>query len=152
MRAAALTTVLTGAAAAVGSAGTDPGSDWYAGLEKPRWQPPGYAFPLVWTPLYGLIAWGTGRMVDRAAPSDRGELLALTGADLALNAGWCWAFFKKQSPAAGLATIALLDVLNVLLVREAAARDKRAGAALVPYALWTGFATALNGSIWRRNR
>jgi benzodiazapine receptor len=37
-------------------------------------------------------------------------------------------------------------------VREAAARDKRAGAALVPYALWTGFATALNGSIWRRNR
>lgn len=152
MRAAAVTSVLTGAAAAVGGAGTDPGSDWYTALDKPRWQPPGYAFPLVWTPLYGMIAWGTGRMVDKAADRDRARLLALTATDLAVNAGWCWAFFKKQSPATGLATIALLDVLNVVLVREAAARDKRAGAALVPYALWTGFATALNGSIWRRNR
>ena len=34
----------------------------------------------------------------------------------------------------------------------AASRDAKAGAALVPYALWTGFATALNASIWRRNR
>jgi tryptophan-rich sensory protein len=41
---------------------------------------------------------------------------------------------------------------TVILVREAAARDKAAGAALLPYAVWTGFATALNASIWRRNR
>ncbi|HLN75602.1 MAG TPA: TspO/MBR family protein [Nocardioidaceae bacterium] len=152
MRTKALTAVMTGAAAAVGSAGTDPRSAWYTGLDKPSWQPPGYLFPLVWTPLYGLIAWGTGRMIDRATPQDRARLVALTGADLAVNAGWCWAFFKKESPASGLAAIALLDALNVVLVREAAARDKAAGAALLPYAVWTGFATALNASIWRRNR
>lgn len=152
MRTQLATAVLTGAAAAVGAAGTDPQSRWYVGLEKPAWQPPGYAFPLVWTPLYGLIAWGTGRMVDKATPQDRGRLLALTAADLAVNAGWCWAFFKRQSPAAGLAAIAVLDALNLALVRQAAARDRRAAAALLPYALWTGFATALNASIWRRNR
>src|SRR5512144_1051470 len=152
MRATAVTSVFTGAAAVAGSVGTDPGSTWYLGLDKPRWQPPGYLFPLVWTPLYGLIAWGTGRMIDRATPQDRARLVALTGADLAINAGWCWAFFKRESPASGLAAIALLDVLNVVLVREAAARDKGAGAALLPYAVWTGFATALNASIWRRNR
>src|SRR5512142_3079444 len=152
MRPTAVTTVLTGAAAVAGSVGTDPGSGWYLKLDKPRWQPPGYAFPLVWTPLYGLIAWGTGRMVDKADPQDRSRLLALTGANLAVNAGWCWAFFKHQSPSGGLASIALLDVLNLVLVREAATRDKKAGAALLPYVLWTGFATALNASIWRRNR
>ncbi len=152
MRATAVTTVLAGAAAAAGSLGTTPGSTWYRGLDKPRWQPPGYAFPLVWTPLYGLIAWGTGRMVDRADATDRRRLLGLTAVDLAVNAGWCWAFFKKESPASGLAAIALLDALNVALVREAAARDSRAGAALLPYAVWTGFATVLNASIWRRNR
>ena len=143
---------MTGAAAAVGSAGTDPRSAWYTKLDKPSWQPPGYLFPLVWTPLYGLIAWGTGRMLDRATPQDRARLVVLTGTDLAVNAGWCWAFFKRESPASGLVAIALLDVLNVVLVREAAARDKGAGAALLPYVLWTGFATALNASIWRRNR
>jgi tryptophan-rich sensory protein len=152
MRATVVTSVLTGAAAAAGSLATDPGSRWYSGLDKPDWQPPGYAFPLVWTPLYGLIAWGTGRMVEKADARDQRRLMALTAADLALNAGWCWAFFKKQSPAGGLAAIAVLDALNVALVREAASRDAKAGAALVPYALWTGFATALNASIWRRNR
>ena len=152
MRATALTAVLTGAAAAAGGAATDPESDWYAGLDKPSWQPPGYAFPLVWTPLYGLIAWGTGRMIDRAAPADRRRLTALTAADLVANAGWSWAFFARRSPAGGLATIAVLDVLNVVLVRAAARRDPKAAAALVSYALWSGFATALNASLWRRNR
>lgn len=152
MRPTAVTTVLTGAAAAAGSAGTEPASEWYVALDKPRWQPPGYAFPVVWTPLYGLIAWGTGRMVERASGADRPRLLALTATDLAANAGWCWTFFKGRSPAGGLAAIAVLDVLNLLLVREALARDRKAGAALVPYAVWTGFATALNTSIWRRNR
>lgn len=152
MRATLVTTVLTGAAAALGGLGTDPQGAWYAGLDKPHWQPPGYAFPVVWTPLYGLIAWGTGRMVDRATPQDRGRLIALTAADLTVNGAWCWAFFKARSPLAGLGTIAVLDALNVVLVREATARDAKAGAALAPYALWTAFATALNASIWRRNR
>jgi benzodiazapine receptor len=152
MHTTAATTALAGAAAVAGSLATDPESAWYTGLDKPRWQPPGWAFPLVWTPLYGLIGWGTGRMVDRAAAEDRPRLLALTTANLVVNAGWSWTFFNRKSPAGGLATIALLNGLNVALVREAAARDRRAGAALAPYALWTGFATALNASIWRRNR
>lgn len=147
-----LTSALTATAAAVGSLGTRPDSGWYRSLDKPSWQPPGAAFPLVWTPLYGLIAWGTGRLVDGAEPGDRGRLVALTSADLAANAGWCWAFFARESPRAGLAVIVLLDGLNLALLREAARRDRTAAAALAPYVAWTGFATALNASIWRRNR
>ena len=74
MRATAVTAVLTGAAAVAGTVGTEPGSRWCLGLEKPGWQPPGYAFPLVWTPLYGLIAWGTGRMVDWDSPDFGGHV------------------------------------------------------------------------------
>ena len=150
MRAPALTSAMTAAAAALGSLGTKPDSPWYRSLDKPSWQPPGVAFPLVWTPLYGLIAWGTGRAAS--VPEGRGAMLALTGADLAANAGWCWAFFDRESPRAGLATIALLNGLNLVLLREAARRDRAAAAALTPYVVWTGFATALNASIWRRNR
>ena len=150
MRAPVLTSVMTAAAAALGSLGTKPDSPWYRSLDKPDWQPPGVAFPLVWTPLYGLIAWGTGRAAS--VPEGRGAVLALTGADLAVNAGWCWAFFDRESPRAGLATIALLNGLNLVLLREAARRDRVAAAALAPYVVWTGFATALNAAILRRNR
>lgn len=152
MRPTVVTSALTVAAAALGSRATTPDDDWYLALDKPRWQPPGIAFPLVWTPIYGLIAWGTGRAIERAAPEDRGRMQALTGANLTANAAWNWAFFARQSPAAGLGVIFALDALNVALLAEAARHDRRAAAALTPYVVWTGFATALNASIWRRNR
>lgn len=152
MRPYLTTTALTTTAATVGSIGTRPDSAWYRSLEKPDWQPPSVAFPLVWTPLYGAIAWGTGRALDRAPARDRRRLLALTTANLTANAGWNWAFFTAQSPAAGLGVIGVLNGLNVALVRETARHDRKAAAALVPYAAWTGFATALNLAIWRRNR
>jgi tryptophan-rich sensory protein len=142
---------ITAAAAGIGFLGTKPDSAWYRSLDKPAWQPPNAAFPLVWTPLYGLIGWGTGRALEKAGP-DGSRMLALTAADLALNAGWCWAFFVKQSPATGLGVILALDVANVALVREAAKHDRTAALALKPYAVWSGFATALNASIWWRNR
>ena len=154
MRARLLTSALTAAAAGLGSLGTRPDSAWYRSLDKPAWQPPGAAFPLVWTPLYGLIAWGTGRALARAeeSPDGGGRMLALTTADLAMNAGWCWVFFVRRSPAAGLGVIAGLDVVNIALLREAARHDRTAAAALAPYVGWTAFATALNAAIWRRNR
>lgn len=73
-------------------------------------------------------------------------------ADLAVNAGWCWVFFARQSPGKGLVVIAGLDALNVALLRKAAKHDKAAAAALAPYVAWTGFATALNASVWWRSR
>jgi tryptophan-rich sensory protein len=143
---------MTVAAAAVGSLGTRPDTAWYAALDKPPWQPPPVAFPLVWTPLYVSIAWATGRGAAASTGRDRRRLLALTGADLVANAGWNWAFFAARSPAGGLGVLAVLNTTNALLVREAARRDAVAGAALTPYAAWCGFATALNLAIWRRNR
>ncbi len=116
----AITSALTAAAATLGSLGTKPDSAWYRSIEKPSWEPPGIAFPLVWTPLYGLIGWGTGRAIEAAPEGDRRRLWALTAADLTANAAWCWAFFDRESPRAGLATIAVLNGLNVALVREAA--------------------------------
>ena len=152
MRPLALTSALTTASAVIGSLGTKPDSDWYRSIERPSWEPPGIAFPLVWTPLYGSIAWATARAVEAAPEGERARLWALTAADLTANAAWCWAFFDRESPRAGLATIAVLNALNVALVREAAKHDTVAAAALTPYAAWCGFATALNASIWRRNR
>ena len=149
----AVTGAMTVGAAVVGSLGTRPDSAWYRSLDKPSWQPPPVAFPLVWTPLYASIAWATGRAASASQPGpDRRRVLALTGADLVVNASWNWAFFAGRSPAGGLGVISVLNAANVLLLREAASRDRAAGAALTPYAAWCGFATALNLAIWRRNR
>ena len=46
--------VLTALAAATGGL-FGPGS-WYVAMKKPVWTPPGWAFPVVWTLLYVMIA------------------------------------------------------------------------------------------------
>ncbi|MFJ7147063.1 TspO/MBR family protein [Streptomyces sp. NPDC100445] len=140
------------ATALAGAAAVDADSAWYRSLRKPDWQPPPRAFGAVWTPLYGTIAYAAGHALGRAP--DARQRAALTGSlavNLLLNAGWNWLFFARRSPRAGLAGTLLLDVSNVDLLRRTARTDRTAARALLPYAAWCGFATALNASIVRRN-
>ncbi len=145
-------TATVGLSAWVGARAAGPSDDWYAGLDKPSWQPPARAFPVVWTPLYATIAWSAGRALSRARGRERRALAAAFGANLALNAAWTWLFFARRSPADGVWGALLLDVSNLHLVRRVARGDRTAAAALAPYAGWCLFATALSASIARRNR
>lgn len=139
------------ATALAGARAVDASSSWYQSLEKPRWQPPSWAFGVVWTPLYASIAWAGGRAVTRARPEQRRALARSLATNLALNAAWNWLFFGARSPAAGVAGTLLLDVSNAQLIKRTARVDPTAAAALLPYAAWCAFATALNSSIAMRN-
>lgn len=144
--AAAVTATALAAATAV-----DADSTWYRALAKPRWQPPSWAFGAVWSPLYASLAWAGGRALTRAEAGRRRALTTSLAVNLALNAAWNWSFFRARSPKAGVAGTVLLDLSNAELIRRTARTDTAAAAALLPYAAWCGFATALNTSIARRN-
>lgn len=146
------TSLATAATAAFGSVATSPDSAWYRSLDRPAWQPPPAAFPAVWTPLYGLIAFAGARALDNSTrDGQRRRFLRVYGIDLALNAGWTPLFFQARRPRLALAEIVVLDAANVALLRRAWRADRLAGAALLPYLAWTGFATALNAAIAARN-
>jgi translocator protein len=137
-------------AATAGSAAADPGSAWYRGLRKPRWQPPPPAYALVWTPLYVAIAYAGARALSRAG-HDRSRLARTLFVNLALNGAWTPLFFRARQPGVALADIVGLNIANVLLIRRAWRADRAAAALLAPYAAWTAFATALNAEIVRLN-
>ncbi|MFI7517929.1 TspO/MBR family protein [Micromonospora globbae] len=145
------TAAAVAATAAVGAAATDASSRWYRRLRKPRWQPPPAAFPLVWTPLYALIAMAGARTLDAAGRAERAPFARAYALNLALNAGWTALFFRARRPAAALADIAVLNASNLALLRRAGRADRLAGVALAPYVAWTLFATALNATIVRLN-
>jgi tryptophan-rich sensory protein len=140
-----------GAAATAGSLAATPRSDWYRSLDKPRWQPPPAAFPVVWTSLYALIAVAGARALDHLHGTDRQQFGLAYAANLALNAGWTAIFFRARRPTLALLEILTLDVANVALLRRAWRADRAAALALLPYVAWTGFATVLNGAISSRN-
>lgn len=153
----AATTLAVAVAAATGSiASPRRVPAWYTRLRKPAYQPPGAAFPVVWTALYADIATTSAVTVDkfRAAgrhDKARGYAAALT-VNLLLNAGWSWLFFRFHKLGAAVLGAAALTASSADLARRAAAADPRAGAALAPYPLWCAFATILSAHIWRLNR
>lgn len=143
------------ASAALGIVATTPESDWYVALDKPSWQPPPLAFPLVWTPLYADIAVTSAAALTRLEHDGRGpEASALRralGFNLALNAGWSVLFWRSRRPWLSTVWCAVLTGQSADLTRRIAQVDPRLGVALAPYPVWCAFATALNASIARRN-
>lgn len=146
----------TVATAVVGSLATDPGSRWYRGLDLPRWQPPTAAFPIVWTGLYAdIAATSAAALTDLERQGRDGEAAAYRralGVNLALNAGWSVLFWRGRRPWLAAAEAAALTVSSADLARRAGASSAGRRNRLLPYAVWTGFATVLTAAIARRNR
>lgn len=140
-------------AGAIGALTTQTGaSSWYAALEKPSFNPPGWVFGPVWTLLYtlmGIAAWRVWRKgVD--TPGVRTALI-LFAVQLVLNAVWSPVFFGAERIDIALAIIAALWAVLIATTVLFFRIDRPAGWMLVPYILWVTFATVLNASILSLN-
>nr|HPJ72398.1 tryptophan-rich sensory protein [bacterium] len=108
--------------------------DWYEGLVKPEFTPPGFVFSLVWPLLYllmgiaSVLAWRGGRGRFRFP-------WLLFVLQLALNALWPWIFFGKHNLVFAVVEILPLVLVTLLLLLEYARRRPAAGLLLVPYLL-----------------
>jgi translocator protein len=125
---------------------------FYQALARPPWAPPPWLFGPVWTLLYAMMAVAAWLVVRaRGWPGARADM-ALYLLQLVANSLWTWLFFAWRMGAAAFAEIVLLfGLIAAMLILFWRARPL-AGALLVPYLLWVGFATALTWAIWRANR
>jgi translocator protein len=153
----AATALAVGATAGIGSVASKPRiTRWYSRLRKPPYVPPSQVFPIAWTTLYADIAVTSATAIDRLRATGRHQearnLVVALGANLILNAGWSWLFFKYQKLGTSALGAAVLTASSADLARRTAAADPRAGAALLPYPLWCSFATLMSVHIWVLNR
>ncbi len=129
----AFTAAATAGAAALGSVATDPDSRWYRHLELPPWQPPRAAFPLVWTGLYGDIAWTSAKALTTLdhdhRPADARALRWSLAGNLVLNAAWSALFFRLRRPWVATAGAAALTVSSAELTTRVHAAHPLAGRA-----------------------
>lgn len=126
--------------------------DWFEQLKKPSWQPPNWAFPVVWSLLYAINAFA-GWLVWEQAGSEGAAFWPMVayGISLAFNAGWSFVFFGMKRM--GLATIEagllwLSVAVQILLFLPI---SQLAGLLLIPYLIWVTIAIALSASVWRLN-
>jgi len=144
---ALLASLLLAFGAAFLGAQSGPG-EWYAGLRKPSWNPPGWVFGPVWTVLYAAMAVAAWRVWKAG---DSRPALALYAVQLALNAAWSWLFFGLHRP--GLAFVDIVALWAAILATTLAffPKDRAAGWLMVPYLAWVSFAAVLNFTLWRMN-
>ncbi|MCC5913306.1 MAG: tryptophan-rich sensory protein [Balneolaceae bacterium] len=126
-------------------------ADWYQSLNKPDWNPPAWLFGPVWSTLYtmmGIAAWLVWR---RSGFRYAGSALYVFLGHLVLNGLWSQLFFGMQEVGWAFAEIILLLISIIATTWFFFRHNKAAGWLMVPYILWVGFATVLNGTIWVMN-
>ena len=121
---------------------------WYAGLNKPPFNPPNWIFAPVWTVLYFLIAVVGCRVFDSNA---RGAAAGLWTLQMMLNYVWSPVFFSLHRIELALVIIFGLFVAILAFVWHQWSEDRTAALLFVPYAAWVGFALALNAAIFLLN-
>lgn len=125
---------------------------WYATLARPPGTPPNWLFGPVWAVLHSSIG-VAGWLIWARAPEGRRKRAALTlwGWQLLINALWSPAFFGLGSPIAGLLVIVPMVILIGLTIASFVRLNRGAGLLLVPYLVWTSYATYLNAGFWWLN-
>ncbi|MCS3763898.1 TspO/MBR family protein [Bradyrhizobium centrosematis] len=122
--------------------------EWYAGLVKPGFVPPNWAFPVAWTILYVMIAIAGWRTFRR---EPLGKAMLVWAVQLGLNFAWSPVMFTMHQIGAALVILIGLFVAIVTYIGLEISRDRLAAALFVPYAAWVAFAGVLNAAIWRMN-
>lgn len=118
---------------------------WYAGLNKPFFNPPNWVFGPVWSILYALmgisfyIVWNKGL-------SWKKEKHAILGffAQLFLNFFWSFMFFGLEQPFVACFVIVALWLAIFYTFMKFKKISKTAAYLLIPYLAWVGFASFLN--------
>lgn len=124
---------------------------FYQTLVRPGWAPPAGVFGPVWTALYTLIAVAAYVVVRTSGWRGARVPLLIYALQLVANALWTWLFFSLRSGAAAFLDIVVLFVLVAAMLGVFWRVRPVAGALLVPYLAWVGFASALTWSVWRLN-
>jgi len=126
-------------------------NSWYAPLEKPSFQPPGWMFGAAWTALYTMMGIALAAILNEPPSRQRKLALGLFAAQLALNFAWSPIFFGSGMIDIGLLTILTMNVLVTITIIVFWKIRPLAGALLIPYLVWLCIATALNHETGRLN-
>lgn len=136
-------------AVAAASGGIFKPGEWYEALEKPRWTPPNWAFPVVWTILYlmiGAAGWIAWRLTGF------GLLTVLWLAQLVFNAAWSYLFFGIRRMGWALIDSGAMWLSIAAFIVLAWPVSPVASLLFVPYLAWVTIAFALNKRVRDLNR
>ena len=123
------------------------GDNWYANINKPSWQPPGFIFGIIWP--YNFIVLGIAATIigQRASKPAAFTYIAFFALSVATALTWAYLFYRPHNltgaalalTATALLTIPMTYILFTISIPMAIA--------VMPYQVWVAIAATLNWSI-----
>ena len=123
------------------------GDNWYANINKPSWQPPGFIFGIIWP--YNFIVLGIAATIigQRASKPAAFTYIAFFALSVTAALTWAWLFYRPHNltgaalalTATALLTIPMTYILFTISIPMAIA--------VMPYQIWVAIAATLNWSI-----
>ena len=139
---------------ALGSMATGPGvaSDWYAGLAKAPWTPPGWVFGAAWTTVMLGFTWFMAAAWHQLARGrGRQRWAVMFAAAWLLNVAWNPIFFGWQETEMALVEILALFATIALMAARAWPALGAAKWGIAPYLMWLTVAVSLNAYVVFQN-
>jgi benzodiazapine receptor len=142
-----------GALALGGFLSGNPGeNEWYQGLNKAPFTPPGWVFGFAWTTIMICFSFYLFNIVKSKKISYQKEIISLFILQWILNVSWNPIFFKYHYVVlAQIILIALTLVILYFLIYSINKKEKLNVFLILPYFLWLIIANGLNGYIWLYN-
>ena len=122
------------------------GDSWYANLNRPSWQPPGFIFGLIWP--YNFVVLGIAAVVvsQRASKLVVAIYLALFAASVVSALVWAYQFYRPHNLVAASIALTLTVLLTVPMTITLFTVSVPVALAVVPYQVWVAVAATLS---WR---
>lgn len=130
-------------------AGKGPRSEWYAGITKAPWTPPGWVFGVSWTVI--MICFSIYLAYLWPVAENKKLLIGLLALHYTLNLAWNPTFFKYHNLTAGLFIISALTIVIAFFLIFYWPELQLKSFLLSPYLIWLCIATSLNAYILIKN-
>ena len=128
--------------------GNGPQTEWYLGLNRAPWTPPGWVFGAAWTAI--MICFSI-YMAQLYTNDKSTQVIVLFLIQVLLNIGWNYMFFNQHKVGFGLIIITLLTLLMIYFLFAFYSQLKLMSLLIVPYVLWLIIATSLNYYVYAYN-
>jgi len=127
------------------------GDSWYADLNRPSWQPPGFIFGLIWP--YNFVVLGIAAVVvsQRASKLVVAIYLALFAASVVSALVWAYQFYRPHNLVAASIALTVTVLLTVPMTVTLFTVSVPVALAVVPYQVWVAVAATLSWRYCRLN-
>jgi len=125
--------------------------DWYAGLNRPAWQPPDFVFGLIWPynfVMLGVAAYVVSQRLERSLVVAWLLFLAIS---VIAALVWAQQFYVPHNLVVAAAALTAAALFTIPVVAIAWRASAVVGALLLPYQVWVLLATALSIAYARMN-